>query len=439
MNVRTRRRGILKGAGAAFLAAPFLRAIEDPARAAAPPRRIVFFVTPNGTVMDAFWPADGTTYGAILKPLEPLRSKLLVMRGIDMKSASKAPVPPDHQPDLPNALTGRQAPGGQIGGISLDQHIANAVGKNTRFASLEVSVQYNFRYYPLVARAAGQPVQPENSATKVFDRVFANLAVGTANTMQATPVDPALERLRAERLSVLDTIKADLADVRCRLGREDARTFDAHLESVRELERSFTFTQGAGGPPAACAKPAAPRSTDFPSAGKAHMDLIAAALACDATRVVTMMWSGGASGVSHTWAGAPASHHGISHGNGSDGVTAGSEQRKQWLTQIETWYAQQFHYLASKLAAIPEGGGSVLDNTALLWVHEQSDGYSHSRRDMPYVLAGSCGGQFRLGRFVRHGGAAHNGLLVALANAMGVPTETFGDPAYGSGPLADLV
>jgi hypothetical protein len=80
----------------------------------------------------------------------------------------------------------------------------------------------------------------------------------------------------------------------------------------------------------------------------------------------------------------------------------------------------------------------MLDNTALLWIHEQQDGSNHNKKDMPYVLAGSCAGAFKTGRRLDFGGVAHNGLLLSLARAMDVPTTTFGDPDFSNGPLPGL-
>jgi hypothetical protein len=166
------------------------------------------------------------------------------------------------------------------------------------------------------------------------------------------------------------------------------------------------------------------------------MDVVTAALACDLTRVVVLQWSGGGSNTVHSWAGVGSGHHDIAHNVG--GVNADEATRRGWLIKIEHWFAQQYAYLLGKLAAIPDGGGSLLDASAVLWFHEQSHGGRHDRKDMPYVLAGSCGGFFRTGRFVRWNGAHHNNLLVSLANAMDVPITTFGDPEFCTGALPEL-
>src|SRR5207249_1820757 len=145
-------------------------------------------------------------------------------------------------------------------------------------------------------------------------------------TLGGTMPDPALERLRLDRQSVLDTVKGDLAAIRCQLGVTDRATLDQHLEAVRALERSLSFTSST--PVGASCKPPAKSAGGFVNDGRAQLDNAVAAFACDATRVATMVWSSGASGVVHSWVGAGGSHHGISHG--SDGVTAGLDQRRDW-------------------------------------------------------------------------------------------------------------
>lgn len=431
MIARTTRRSIVR-AGAAALAIPFLPLVERRADAAITPRRLLIVATPNGTIMDAFLPSDLSGLGEILRPLEPFRKKMIVMRGLNMSSAYKAPIPADHGPDFANGLTGRQrvigvGPSryGAIGGISLDQHVANAIGSRTKFASLQFGIGEPPTAWPLMARAQNQPIWPEINPRKAFDRVFGALMPGA--------VDPMAERVRADRQSVLDYLKDDLADLRCQIGTQERYKLDAHLESIREVERSLSFTSGAA---SACKAPAPPGtgSMDFPTTGKVQMDLVTATLACDLTRVIVLMWSGGGSNVAHTWIGIPAGHHNIAHdGSGQDGPT-----RRAWMIRIETWYAQQLAYLLGKMDSVPDGAGTLLDSTAVVWIHEQANGSSHDRRNMPYVIAGGCGGFFRTGQLLKYNGTHHNNLLVSLMNAMEVPGDTFGDPAYCTGPLPEL-
>lgn len=132
------------------------------------------------------------------------------------------------------------------------------------------------------------------------------------------------------------------------------------------------------------------------------------------------------------------SHHGISHG--SEGVSADENTRRGWLVQIENWYAQQMASLMAELDAIPEGDGSVLDHTTIVWMHEQSNAATHQRSDMPIVIGGGLSGSFEMGRRIDAGGKAHNQLLASLAKAMGVDVTGFGDTSLtnANGLLTEL-
>ncbi len=436
MNRTYSRRMLLRAGAATGLALPFLRKLEAVAQPATPPKRLFVFATPNGTVMNAFWPGAGGAFGQILKPLEDkgLRSKVSVLRGLDIKSARKAPVPIDHLPDNLNMLIGRQPFGTTYNdiapsGISVDQHIANVIGNQTRFASLQLAVTEWMSIYAVVSRGPRQPVAPELSPYNAYKNVFAG-ALGMDNSTA--------DRLRAKRRSVLDMVRGELNSVRCELTGDDRVGFDAHLHAIREIERGLDHV--AAEP--TCTKPTQGNPVNVndpghhPLIGRLQLDIAAAAFACDLTRVITLQFGRGGSRVPHPWVGVSAGHHGIGHN--SEGVNASNAQREQWLVTIENWYSQQFAYFCDKLNNMAEGTGTVLDHTAVLWAHEQQNGGTHARNDMPYVLAGSCGGYFRTGQVLNLGGRAHNDLLLSLAEAMGAPTPTFGDPALCTGPIAGL-
>ena len=155
-------------------------------------------------------------------------------------------------------------------------------------------------------------------------------------------------------------------------------------------------------------------------------------LACDLTRVASIQWSTSVSNKVFSWLGISEGHHDLSH----EGDTNGDAQSK--LIQINTWYAEQFAYLVAALKAVPEGDGTMLDNTVILWCNELGIGNLHSRTDVPYVLAGGCGGYFKTGRHLQYDGENHNNLMVSLCNAMDVNVSTFGNPAYCTGPLSKL-
>jgi hypothetical protein len=409
------------------------------------------FYTPNGTIGPEWRPRGGETsfsLGRILTPLEAYRSKLLVLGGVHMALADSG-FGSHHTRGIGGLLTGRpilegtfESAGpptaGWASGISIDQHIAKVLDPPTPFRTLELGVhvvdaEVRGRVSYL---GASQPIPPIEDPYQAFDRVFAG--VGT------TPgtVDPALERLRRERRTVLDLVREELVEVSRRASAEDRKKLDAHLASVQDIERRLAPPSPPTGA-SACRVPAVgPRidvraAENMPAVGTLQMDIAAAALACDLTRIVTLQWTHAESDHTFPWLGIDGFHHTMSHAGDSD------TRAQENLTRINVWYAQQLAYLLGKLASYTEGDATLLDNTVVLWCNEVGKGNNHAHRDLPFLLAGSCGGHFRTGRFVDYQAAGatghpHNDLLVSLAQAMGTSDTTFGDPEHCTGPLPGL-
>jgi hypothetical protein len=329
-------------------------------------------------------------------------------------------------------LIARQPVGGPddfgAGGISIDQHIAQALGGETKYATQHSGVQTGGYCGVISSLGVNAPVAPENDPFKVFERFFADFSK-----------DPGeLERIRAEKRSILDALDGELSDLRCRLGTVDRPKLEMHLDSIRELEKQLDFNTSLD----ACEVPTLGSQFDihannnYPAVGKMQIDLMVAGMACDLTRIGTIQWRhGNGDPLTYNWLdNVPYTQHDIAHAN----IPVTPDEQSQMLTAIDRWYAEQFAYLLQKLEAIPEGEGTMLDNCAVLWTHEQSNGGSHQRSDHPYVLAGSCGGAFATGRCIDFGGTSHSGLLSSLATAMGVPTDGFGDEDFSTGPLSEL-
>ena len=136
----------------------------------------------------------------------------------------------------------------------------------------------------------------------------------------------------------------------------------------------------------------------------------------------------------HSWLGHKATHHGYAHFNAG----LSTEQNQERLTEIARWYAQQFRYLLEKLDSVPEGGGTMLDNTVVLWTSEHKQkGGDHSRRDVPFVLAG--GSYFKHGQAVDCNHRAHNDIYVSLCHSVGLTNVTsFGNAKVCKGPMPGL-
>jgi hypothetical protein len=441
IDLHLRRRAFLKSVGAGAIALPFLNTLAAPARAqatAAKPRLVVFF-SPNGTIPSEWIPDGGETdfsLRRILKPLERHRARLLILQGLDMLSTG----PGDgHQQGMGGMLTGTDLlPGSTMGGcdtcpavswaggLSIDQLIANRISADRPFKSLELGALTggNDVWTRMIYKAAGQPMPPDDDPYRVFTRVF-----GSVNTTQ----NAARDRRLFLGKSVLDAVQTEFGQLGAQLGSADRQQLESHLESVRAIEKRL-YAADTG---AICAVPSlgsmldARATQNYPSLVKLQMDIASAALACDLTRVVSLQWSASVGQVPAPWLGISERHHDLSH-EGDSNTDAVDK-----LVKINAWYAEQFAYLLDKLAAVKEGDGSMLDNTLVLWCNELGKGNSHTRNDAPFVLAGNVNGYFRTGRYLQID-RKHNALFVSLANAFGIDTNTFGDPARGSGPLPNL-
>jgi hypothetical protein len=443
------RRAVLRGLGGVTIGLPFLGAMQGTARAVDFPKRLVIFFSANGTIPGAWTPSGGEydfAFGPILSPLEPHKGEVIVIDGVDNEAAHHGPGD-GHQTGIGTLLTGTELNEGTLfcegacddpsqtvgwgGGISVDQHIANEISKTTttKFGSLELGVQVNSaNIWSRMSYLAGdQPVPPRDDPAQNFDDIFGDLTA-----------DPfGLATLRAKRHRVLDAVMEDYALLNKTLGAEDRHKLEAHLTAVAEVEKRLDVINQLGG---ACQLPDVVNPGDiyadenFPEIGRLQMDLLVMSLACDLTRVGSIQWSTSVSNKQFGWLGISEGHHDLSH----DGDENADSQAK--LVQINTWYAEQFAYLLQKMKDVPEGEGTMLDNTAVLWVNELGIGNTHSRRDQPFVLAGSCGGYFKTGRYLNFdGGKYHNDLLVSLCHAMDFPLSTFGNAAYCSGsPLPGL-
>jgi Protein of unknown function (DUF1552) len=435
------RRAFLGTLGASGVLVPFLPMLDRELEAAPGdfPLRLILLFSANGTLHENWVPSGSEsdfTLGTILAPLEPYKDRMVVLDGLEVSRDG----PGDgHQKGMGILWTGSRllegtefaggdgSSAGWGGGISIDQHIAQTVGAETPYSSLEFGVQtQGASVWSRMCYAGGdQPLAPEDNPQAMFDRLFADYDVDASE----------LEKLKAQRQSVIDLVKGDLDSLLARHGSaNDKLKIEAHLESIRAIE----MRNQAEVP--ACEIPAAPgggidhqANDNFPLVSQLQSDIMAMALTCGLTRVASLQWSASVSGVRFTWAGVPEGHHDLSHlGDGDPAMI-------DKITAVNTWYSEQAKYLMDVLAAIPEGDGSVLDNTLIVWGNELSRGNSHGNQPVPFVLLGGGGGRIQMGRYLQYDAVRHNRLLVSLCHAMGMDEQqTFGDTDTGSGGLAGL-
>lgn len=453
---RLDRRTLLRGAGGAALALPFLDAMRGGPKvslangvpgytAAGNPKRFLVVFTPNGTIPSAWTPEKAGRdfeFTRILKPLEPFREKLLIIDGVDQTGTGGD----GHQNGMQGMLTGQTLnPGpyeggggdtaGWANGISVDQRIADVIGGETPFRSLETSVQSGNNennWNRMSLRGPDQPVPPEQSPFKVYDRLFSDF-----------DVTPDEAKLRDDRSRVvLDAVQENFKQLNRKLGAEDRQKLEQHLNTVAEVEARLGKRAVAALD--ACEAPSlggeldVNKNENFPTVGKLHMDLLTMAFACDQTRVGSLMWNRSVGNARHTWAvpGTATGHHSYSHDGDSVAETV------EALTKINLWYAEQFAYLLGMLDSIPEGDGTMLDNTVVFWTNELSKGNSHSRNDQHYVVAGGAD-YFDMGRCIKFdygdkNAPKHNNLLLSFLHAMGIEDESFGKAEWCTGPLSGM-
>jgi hypothetical protein len=436
------RRRFLAGIGVGAAALPFLPSLVGRAQDAASPKRLVVFHTPNGLPIPGWQPAPGAS-GFLGRIQESLSSRhgdrLLLLDGINMVSPTVDPAFANNHPELYThsltatnmrvdpALSHYQKFFG--GGPSVDQKIARWLNDGTtRFESFAFGVdpqgahssQSNISYTEEGARI---PVVA--SPTEAFRQLFAGADVGREE----------LQRLLTERSSIIDgVLDAELRQVRARVGVEDHRRIDAHLEGLREMERRLALQAGACAVPDTSAYAGDPA---FVRTGKLHMDMLAMSLGCDLVRVANIQWGYGTTNMALPWIDVSWEHHGLSHGRPEGSTT---EQRTETAIRIGQWYATMFEHLLDRLEAQPEGSGTLLDHTLVLWTSEHSSvpnsvgGHDYAR--MPYLLAGNLGGALRMGRRIDFGSRPHNDLFVTLCNLYGLPIDTFGNAAIVTGPLS---
>ncbi|HEU5076587.1 MAG TPA: DUF1552 domain-containing protein, partial [Polyangiaceae bacterium] len=287
--------------------------------------------------------------------------------------------------------------------------------------AIEADVQARISY-----AGPGQPLPPMNDPAEVYQRLFANFV--------STPIDP--NDPTDQRASVLDTVQSQFELLDRQLAAHDREKLGQHLELVRDLERRLG---GGTGEARNCEAPMAPAAldandeNDMPAVMKAHLELLAVAFACDLTRVASLQISTGFNRIRFPWLDSLSEGHSLSHSGPTDADSQGQ------LVQRAKWHAEQLAYFMDLLAQIPEGDGSVLDNTAILWGSEVSVGNTHSLVNIPYLLAGSAGGALATGRFAVFESASANDLLSAVANAYGIETQTFGHLDYATAPLSGVL
>ncbi len=446
------RRSILRSLGYGTALAPFIPALSARAQGAGVRRRLLLVFTPNAPIIERWKPSGSETsftLGEGLRPLDGLKQHLIVITGLDKAPGRNGGPGSGHAKGIAHTWTAaanasgglKDCGGGSVGfadGMSVDQHIANTIAPTvkTRFKSLEFAVQPGGTEpcTRMIYRGPRQPVEPMTDPYAAFDRIFG---------MGVTTNEGERLQILAERRSVIDRVRGDLTTIRSRIGTDDQKKMDAHLNAIREVESRLQ----TGGGTSSCKVPARPAKLEhnangnYPKVMDLQMDLVTLALACDMTRVASLQMSRAVSGATHSWLGFKDNAHAMGHYK-DDNTGA-----KESVHKMAVWYSQRFADLLNKMKAVSDdGGGTLLDNTMVVWAWELGKSNNHQTAKCPFIVAGTAGGYFKTGRFLDYaGGPPHSPLLVSMCHAMGVTsldkfgTLTVGGGASGSpGPLPRL-
>jgi Protein of unknown function (DUF1552) len=425
------RRTFLKGTGAA-LALPLLDAMTPVFAAATPrPTRMGFVAVPNG-IMNLANEFAPKTVGAleltpILEPLADFKDRLNVVSGLDNQQAAglNFEVAGDHPRAVTAWLTGshaRMTSGADLkAGVSVDQLAAREFGKYTQLASLEVGTEsaeivgacessYSCAYYNTISwRNENTPNPMENRPRALFERMF-----GAAGT-----TDPeARMRIRAEDRSILDAINADVKRLQGKLGGPDRGKIDQYLEAIRDVERRIQLAEkqqaSDGGNLPSLAGPGGVPGV-FSDYFKLLTDLMVLAWQTDMTRVVTFQMGHEMSGRAYPEIGFGDSHHSVTHHHGDPEKIAKT-------TKINIFHTKMLAYYLDKLRSTPDGDGSLLDHSMILYGAGLSDANLHLYSDLPLLLVGNSNVGFKGGQHVKFPQRTPmSNLLLTMLDKAGVP------------------
>jgi hypothetical protein len=439
------RRTVLRGLGAT-LALPLLDsmvpALSAVAKTAAKgARRMAVIYTPNGMMMPSWTPrGEGAAFefSPILEALAPHRDDLVILSGLADKNGwpQGDEGTGDHARAAATFLTGvhvKKTEGADIqGGVSMDQIAARALGAETQLASLELALEsveflgacdsgYSCAYANTIAwRSPTTPLPMENDPRAVFERLFG----GSDSTDSAARA----ARVLKEK-SILDSVADRVRELRRGLAPRDQVKIGEYLDAVRDVERRIQKIEEQS----ARELPVVDRPAGIPPTFEEHarlmFDLLLLAFQTDMTRVSTFMLGREVSGRAYPEIGVPDSHHPTSHHQNDP-------EKLRKLEKINTFHLKQFAYFVDRLRHTPDGDGSLLDHSMLLYGSGISDSNIHMHDNLPLVLVGRAGGRIKGGRHVTYAkDTPVTNLFLNMLDIVGVPAGKLGD---STGPLEYL-
>jgi len=407
----------------------------------ATPTRMAMVFAPNGVNYEHWLPTgEGKRYNfsPTLKPLESVREHINIMTGLTLdKARANGDGPGDHARSSATFLTGAQArktAGNDIRiGVSVDQFAAQQIGGKTRLPSLEIGLErgrsagrcdsgYSCSYVSNVSWAdQDSPVPKMTSPIDVFERMF-----GEVGNVEAAAAKQ--DRLR-RRASILDYVMHDTHRLARKLGKNDRNKIDEFQTSIREIERRVQLAKGSDD----VVLPDTPPPTEEPTKLSERIDLMydmmLLAFRMDVTRISTFMLGNGGSNARFEELDILDGHHTLSHHRNN-------AEMVEKIRKIDRYYAEGFAKFVKKMADTPDGRGSLLDHSMVLFGSGICDGNRHNHENLPIVMAGQANGSIDTGRLIHYRKETPLcNLYMSMLDRVGADVAEFGD---ATGRLAGL-
>lgn len=404
-----------------------LHALQGSSNSAAPfPKRFGVLFMGNG-INEKHWKSEGDgaemKLSKTLSVLEPIKHKINVIDGLYLKMAMGQGIHPGQTGCL---LSGAVIDKGPIihAGTTVDQMIANRVGQDTAQQSLVLACEqpmtgyhesnFSMAYSSHISwQSADSPVPNEVYPSLAWDSLFEN-------------------RGSLRNLSILDRVKDRAGALERKISSTDKSKLDEYLTSVREVERRIEVTRknkdvaddaakGKNRPAWTMDRPANGLPEDLREHARLMCDIVAIAFQTDKSRVASLLLARDLSALYYPFLNVKEGHHAASHDNLSDGYE-----------RISSFHLSQLAYLAAKLDAMPEGEGTVLDNSCLMFINNMWAGRMHDNLRLPIVLAGGLGGTLKTGRSLNYLKAGNENrklcsLYLSIMDRMDVKLDRFGD------------
>jgi hypothetical protein len=430
------RRTVLRGMGAS-VALPLLDAMIPASTAlaktaAAPKPRMAFIYFPHGAVMDKWTPKTEGALGdlpPILKPLDPYKKYLTVVSGLENKSAVAAPVhaitPGTWLSCVPPRISHEP-----YGGVTIDQIAAKNIGQDTPLPSLEIATEeqggegscdrnYGCSYGKTISfRDPSTPLPMEHNPRKLFQQLF-----GAGDTAEERAL------LAVEDASVIDLVRQDAKDLAKTLGPGDQAALNEYLGTVREIERRVQKLSHRD--LSAVKLPDAP--SGIPSNFDEHMtlmfDMMALAFQANLTRVASFMLAAEVSNQPYNFIGISDAFHPLSHHQNNP-------QKLDRLAKVQAYHTQVFAKFIKRMSETPDGEGSMLDNSIVLFGSNMSNSNLHDHFPLPTAIVGGGCGKVKGNQHLRYPDRTPiANMHVALLNRVGIATDKFGD---STGQFAEI-